>query len=146
MKNKNSSFLQLLFFFISGILQSQTLISSSGGFYSSTNTMLSFTVAQMTMVQTFSTTNNILTQGFQQPEDLTTDIIENPIISENVMVYPNRTSGVFKLIYTSSVSGKNKMILYYIVGQIVYVKEITQNIGVNNLNIDNSNFRQGVFS
>jgi len=48
---------------------SPTVISSTGGFSSNANGSLSYTVGEMTMVQTFSAGGNILTQGFQQPNE-----------------------------------------------------------------------------
>jgi hypothetical protein len=55
---------------------SPTVIASSGGFTSNGAGMLSYTVGEMTMVQTFSVNNNILTQGFQQPNDNLTGILD----------------------------------------------------------------------
>lgn len=53
-----------------------TTISSTGGFSSNANGSLSYTVGEMTMVQTFSAGGNILTQGFQQPNDNITGLID----------------------------------------------------------------------
>ena len=53
-----------------------TVIASTGGFSSNANGSLSYTVGEMTMVQTFSANNNILTQGFQQPTNNVTGIID----------------------------------------------------------------------
>ena len=43
---------------------SPSVISSAGDFFSNASGSLSSTVAEMTMVETFSSTNNKLTQGF----------------------------------------------------------------------------------
>ena len=86
---------------------SPTVISSSGGFYSAGNTTLSFTVAEMTMVQTFMQPNNMLTQGFQQPELIsdTTGVIESIKPSEEVLIYPNPTNGQFNVSYYANIEG-----------------------------------------
>ncbi len=53
-----------------------TTIASTGGFSSNANGSLSYTVGEMTMVQTFTASGNILTQGFQQPNDNITGLID----------------------------------------------------------------------
>ena len=68
-----------------------TVISSTGAFVSNpTVGSLSYTVGEMTMVQTFTANGNILTQGFQQPTDNVTgllDFTQDEIGS--FVVYPN---------------------------------------------------------
>ncbi len=69
---------------------SPTVIASTGGFSSNSNGSLSYTVGEMTMVQTFSAGNNILTQGFQQPNDVAIGLID--ITKDefgSFIVYPN---------------------------------------------------------
>jgi hypothetical protein len=149
MKSKLCSIFFALMFF-AGILQSQTLspsvISSTGGFFTSANAMLSFTVAEMTMVQTFTGTNNILTQGFQQPEDLTVGIPENTTVSTNGMIiYPNPTNGLFTLNYSSNISESNSINIYDLVGQVVLTKTVAQTSGTNIVTFDISGFSQGIY-
>ena len=88
----------LLFLLLTGWYQfnlnaqslSPSVIASTGGFSSNSNYSVSYTVGEMTMVQTFSASGNILTQGFQQPNDVATALLE---ISGNstgdFAVYPN---------------------------------------------------------
>lgn len=69
---------------------SPTVIASSGGFFSNANGSLSYTVGEMTMVQTFTSSNNILTQGFQQPNDNIVgllDFVKDP--TGTFVLYPN---------------------------------------------------------
>jgi hypothetical protein len=68
----------ILFCTISSFSQSlaPTVISTTGGFASSPNGSLSYTVGEMSMIQTFRGGNNILTQGFQQPNDNVTGLLE----------------------------------------------------------------------
>jgi hypothetical protein len=66
------------------------VIAVTGGFSSNANGSLSYTVGEMTMVQTFTANGNILTQGFQQPTDNVTGIID--ITHDqfgSFVVYPN---------------------------------------------------------
>lgn len=132
-----------------GIVRSQslspTVISSAGGFYTSGSAMLSFTVAEMTMVETFTSTNNMLTQGFQQPEDLSVDIPETPVYSGDVMIYPNPTSGQFMLTYTSNSNTDNTIRLYDLLGQVVLSKSVSQQTGSNTVIFDIGAFSQGIY-
>jgi len=148
MKTKIISLFYAVMLF-TGMLQAQTLsptvISSSGGFYTSANAMLSFTVAEMTMVQTFTTAGNILTQGFQQPEDMSVSIQETPTVSGVIMIYPNPTIGNFTLSYVSNENAETTINLYNIVGQVVLSKSVSQVKGLNTVNFDISSFSQGIY-
>jgi hypothetical protein len=67
-----------------------TVIASTGGFSSNANGSLSYTVGEMTMVQTFSASGNILTQGFQQPNESVTGLLElTQDDFGSFVVYPN---------------------------------------------------------
>ena len=129
--------------------KSQTLtpsvVSSSGGFYSNGSGMLSFTVAEMTMVQTFSSINNMLTQGFQQPEDLTTGVNEQVAESGDISLYPNPSNGNFVLSYTNNDNSEVLIRIYNLAGQVVLEKQASQSIGSNKVNFDISNFNQGMY-
>ena len=147
---KNKSFLLLIaMMLISGISFSQTLspsvISSSGGFYTSASAMLSFTVAEMTMVQTFTSGGNILTQGFQQPEELAVSVPETPVLSGDIVIYPNPTNGQFTLTYNSYSSEENIIKLYNLVGQVVLTTPVLQSSGNNTVTFDISSFSQGLY-
>jgi hypothetical protein len=148
MKTKFWSVLFAMMLF-TGILRAQTLspsvISSSGGFYTSANAMLSFTVAEMTMVQTFTSGGNILTQGFQQPEDLAVSVPETPVLSGDIVIYPNPTNGQFTLSYTSYSSGENVIKMYNLVGQVVLTQSVLQSSGSNTVSFDISSFSQGIY-
>ncbi len=148
MKNK-----LLILIFVLGICgfspQAQTLsptvISSSGGYFTSANASLSFTVAEMTMVNTFTSTNNILTQGFQQPEDYLVGITETPVFKGEVLIYPNPSNGNFILSYVSNYSSDNIIKLYNLLGQVVFTKTVVQVNGLNTVNFDIRNLNQGIY-
>jgi len=147
MKNK------LVLIAVSGLLgfsaQSQTLsptvISSSGGFFTSANAMLSVTVAEMTMVQTFTTAGNILTQGFQQPENLTTGIAEIPVVSGGILIYPNPSNGNFVLSYINNNYSETSIRIYNLAGQVVLEEEQSPSVGLNTINFDISAYSQGMY-
>jgi len=124
---------------------SPTVISSSGGFYSNTSGMLSFTVAEMTMVQTFSAGSNILTQGFQQPEDYTVGIVEPPVVSGDILIYPNPTNGNFTLNYYNYDNSETTLRLFNLSGQVLMEKQVSQLVGLNTINFNISDFSQGMY-
>lgn len=124
---------------------SPTVVSSSGGFYSNGSGMLSFTVAEMTMVQTFTSSGNFLTQGFQQPEDLANGVIETPVASGNVLISPNPTTGSFTISFVSYNNIETSLKLYNMLGQIIMSKPVSQITGQNTVNFDISTLSQGIY-
>ena len=120
-------------------------ISSSGGFYATGGNSLSVTVAEMTMVQTFIQPANMLTQGFQQPEQLTTSVIENTLATDETIIYPNPTNGVFNLRWQSSQEIEHLIKIYDLVGQLVYTHPYVSTTGENTLKVDITGYRQGVY-
>jgi hypothetical protein len=69
---------------------SPQVISSTGGYATSPSGSLSYTVGEMTMVQTFSAGNTILTQGFQQPNDNITGLLDLTTDEfGSFVIYPN---------------------------------------------------------
>lgn len=120
------------------VARSQTLspevIANTGAYIvnNPANVSLSYTVGEMTMVQTFSNQENILTQGFQQPDDkMATGIINStPNGSGSFTVYPNpAVSNVwidFKLPEEANVN-------------VEMYNELGQNMG----NVYSSNYQRG---
>jgi hypothetical protein len=97
------------------------------------------------MVQTFTTTGNILTQGFQQPENLATGINETSLSSGDVMIYPNPTSGSFVLSYMSNDNSETTFRIYNLTGQVLLEKQVTQSTGLITANFDISAFSEGMY-
>jgi hypothetical protein len=130
-------------------LKAQTLspatISSGGGFYNAGGNTLSFTVAEMTMVQTFLQPSNMLTQGFQQPEQLTTSITETETGHNEVIVFPNPSNGRFNISYDVQSNRPCKINIYNLVGQILYTHAYETTYGPNLISIDISGFDQGIY-
>lgn len=142
-----------ILFLLAGLLPywaiSQTLtpsvIASSGGFATASNGSLSFTVGEMTMVQTFSSANNFLTQGFQQPEDLFVSIPEIPNVSGGLIIFPSPTSGAFSLQFTGDEETEKVVSMYNSLGQLVKKVAVHQAFGTNKIDLDISEFSQGIY-
>jgi hypothetical protein len=98
-----------------------TVIASTGGFSSNANGSLSYTVGEMTMVQTFSANNNILTQGFQQPNNDTLVGILEVTQDEfgSFVVYPNPAVDNTWLAFQMPEAGRVTIALYDVLGQKV---------------------------
>jgi hypothetical protein len=130
-------------------MKAQTLtpvtISSSGGFYFAGGNSLSVTVAEMTMVQTFAAGSNMLTQGFQQPEDLFVSIAENDVAQGEVIIYPNPTTGEFNISYNANSDDNYLVRIYNMVGQIVFNQSYAATTGINTTKLDIGQYRQGVY-
>ena len=122
-----------------------TVVASSGGYSSASNGSLSFTVGEMTMVKTFSSANNFLTQGFQQPEDLFVGIPEISVNSGGFIAYPNPTSGAFCLQFTGDGAEDKVISMYNSVGQLVRQLTVQQTTGTNKIDFDISSFAQGMY-
>lgn len=97
-----------------------TVISSTGGFSQNANGSLSYTVGEMTMVQTFSANGNILTQGFQQPNDNVVGLID---ITQDefgsFVVYPNPAVDNLFFGYQFPEEGKVNIKVYDAIGQLI---------------------------
>lgn len=96
-----NSILVLMFFFKTGLPAqplSPTVVSTSGGFYSNAAGMLSFTTGEMSAIETHTTPNTILTQGFQQPYDSPTLVTTTPQQPFSYSIYPNPSNGDFDLL------------------------------------------------
>ena len=99
------------------------VIASMGDFFSGSNFSNSSTVAEMTMVETFTNSNFILTQGFQQTYDIPTSapsLIENG--NDALTVFPNPTTGFFNVIYELPMAAKVNVRLYNALGATISEK------------------------
>lgn len=97
---------------------SPTVISSTGGFSSNANGSLSYTVGEMTMVQTFSAGGNILTQGFQQPNDQLVGLIDfTKDEFGSFVLYPNPAVDNLWFGFQFPESGRIAIAVYNALGQ-----------------------------
>ncbi|MFN8323636.1 MAG: T9SS type A sorting domain-containing protein [Chitinophagales bacterium] len=97
-----------------------TVIASTGGFSSNANGSLSYTVGEMTMVQTFSANGNILTQGFQQPNDISVGLIDlTKDEYGSFVLYPNPAVDNLWFSFQFPQSGKITVAVYNTLGQKV---------------------------
>ncbi len=121
--------------FISGVVMAQSLspevIASSGDYYESGGTSLSWTLGEIA-IETLDNGSNILTQGFHQ-----TMLIPVSVPDDNVLqlrVYPNPTSD--KIIISTGTTANNlELQLFDVQGRQLTNKKLA---GANNeLNLQN---------
>ncbi|HNZ43328.1 MAG TPA: T9SS type A sorting domain-containing protein [Bacteroidales bacterium] len=147
MKTK-TCILFLMSVFAGSYLTAQSLtpfvISSSGGYFSSATGSLSSTVAEMTMVQTFMSTGNYLTQGFQQPEEWYTSVNEEQAPG-NFIVSPNPNAGSFDFIVHSSAEGSAGICIYDLLGQKIWAQHMNIVSGQTTWKIDISGYTNGIY-
>jgi hypothetical protein len=95
-----------------------TVIASTGGFSQNANGSLSYTVGEMTMVQTFSANGHILTQGFQQPNDQVLGLLDlTQDAYGSFVVYPNPAVNDVWFGFQMPEAGKVSIALYNDLGQ-----------------------------
>ena len=81
-------------FLILGVFQGKaqelqpSLLSTSGDFFKNESYSISWSLGEIA-IETFTQTNNILTQGFQQTKLTTTGIKENTTEESQITIYPN---------------------------------------------------------
>lgn len=102
---------------------SPDVIATAGEFYSNASGSISWTMGEP-MGETYSQTNNIVTQGFQQPWDFGTAISpgQSPV---NAGVYPNPTSDVVNLQFGDNSTGAYVIEVFNTLGQQVSASQFT---------------------
>ena len=140
----------LLFLLLSvGITSGQQLVpivvSSSGGFYNSSSGMLSFTTGEMTAVETYTSPAVILTQGFQQPWDFGTYVIEHPGSDFSFSIYPNPSQGKLTLLTGSEENTDLKVRISDLLGRQLLQAEFYHQSKLQLQTLDLSHATPGIY-
>ncbi len=131
-----------LFGFGSSYSQSLTpeVSATSGDYYIGVDATLSWTIGE-SVVETFSGTNAVLTQGFQQPLYLVTSVEEAPDNPYQISVYPNPTTDLINISVQSVDQASFNVELINLQGKRLY----HQNIDSNNNTIDLKQYATGIY-
>jgi hypothetical protein len=106
---------------IGTLLQAQQLVSTAGDYYQNNSGSLSFSLGELA-IETFSSTNNILTQGFQQTNLVAVSIKELPGLDYEISVYPNPVNDIVILkVPADKLAGKQYR-LYDTEGKLLQIK------------------------
>ncbi|MBA7554267.1 hypothetical protein ES705_46880 [subsurface metagenome] len=98
-----------------------TVISSAGGYTETADISLAWTLGELA-VSTLSTTDMILTQGFQQPFLLDINAIDDPEFNWSVNAYPNPVSEILNLRFNIDKTMDLQLKLYDITGKKLVIK------------------------
>jgi hypothetical protein len=95
---------------------------------------LSWTLGDVA-TETYTAGNNMITQGFHQPE-LTLTSIETKVEGIEVNIYPNPTAGSLNIVFTSTQSRKVEMQLFDMNGRLVSNRTESLQKGNQNMLLD----------
>lgn len=122
-----------------------SVISASGGFFTAAPGMLSFTIGEMTAVETFVSPTGFLTQGFQQPWDFKTAVHDFPNGQFAWTIYPNPSNGLFTCMTETDADRKIQLEVYDLLGQRVTSKTFDQHVPVYSTPLDLRNCASGIY-
>lgn len=111
--------------------------ATSGDYFTNSNNSLSWTIGEC-ITETYSSTNNALTQGFQQGKYNITSVEENKYSAFSVFVYPNPTSTFINISIKSTESGKMTVELLDITGKLIQSESFQNNFQLNVAEYSNS--------
>ncbi|MDD5570755.1 MAG: T9SS type A sorting domain-containing protein [Bacteroidales bacterium] len=116
---------------------SPEVIATSGDYFVGTSTTLSWTLGEP-VTETFTGTNNILTQGFQQKFDISTIQEERENIYQ-INVYPNPTNDILNVIINLGIDNNYTAQLFDMQGKLLVSDSFTG----NNENVSMAAFAAG---
>ena len=119
---------------------SPEVYATSGEYYTGTNATLSWTIGE-SVIETFSGTNAILTQGFQQSQYSITSIEEVHDNKYQISVYPNPVTDLININIRSAEQTSFNVELIDLQGKRLY----RQNIDSNNNTLDLKQFATGIY-
>jgi len=93
-------------------------LNATGGYTTIGTNEFEWSVGEMTLVTTFSTSGIVVTQGVLQPRDIPTGIPHTALLT-NLIVFPNPATSVVNLQYTSAGQGKLTYRLMDMAGQLI---------------------------
>lgn len=141
----------ILFFsfgFSAFLLQAQSsapdVLASGGGFAVGSGFTNSFTVGQGSLPETFTSGSFMLTQGFQQPADVSTALA--PInLSSTINAYPNPTNGIFFFAYTLTENSNVTIEAFDVLGQKVFSEINSISIGEQTSMVNLAALSSGIY-
>ena len=121
------------------------VVSSSGGTYNNSDGMLSFTTGEMSVIETLSSSSFFLTQGFQQPWELSTSISSVPESDLLFGIQPNPSNGYFWMISKSESPGLIHWNIVNILGKKILQGEFEHNGNITTEPIDLTSAPSGTY-
>ncbi len=101
-----------------------TVVATAGDYFQGTNTSLSWTLGEP-VIETFSNSGNILTQGFQQSKYIINNIYENPVNDFIINIYPNPANDIINIDFSAKTTSLYAEV-YDLLGKQVIRKELVE--------------------
>jgi hypothetical protein len=123
---KTRLLLIVLFSSLFGVINAQSLepkvIAASGAFIYSAGYSMTWTIGEV-MTDTYSSSGNFFTQGFNQPDTESVTALVNLFPDENIRVYPNPAIS-YITIDLKDAPGDHVLYMYTMLGQILLRENI----------------------
>lgn len=119
------------------------VISSGGGVFSNSNYSISYTIGEL-ITPTVETSSTIITQGFQQPEEMFVSVPEKNTQVNLYRVFPNPFSNDLKISFLSS-NYDVEVVVYDILGQAIGFPLYLQGTGNQPEILNTAHLKSGVY-
>lgn len=120
------------------------VLASGGNYFVGSTFSNSFTVGEMALIDTYTNSGFVLTQGFQQP-DYGPLAVVSPELVINCAAYPNPTSGQFAVDYTLRAAAGVTIEVYNLVGERLMTEQLEKTAGTQHDQLDLSAFSNGMY-
>ncbi len=128
----------------SGSLYAQSTLNASGGGGTIGSNSFDYSIGEMTLVSTETSTAIVITQGLLQPEEKFATSTEDIIISQDQLsIYPNPTAAILNLQPQFTTGGQMQLLLIDATGKTLIRKECVLTSGTEKQQIDISGFSVG---
>lgn len=114
------------------------VITTSGDYFKNSSSSLSWTLGEP-VIETFNTTSNCLTQGFQQVFFTITAIEKDDELIEKINVFPNPSKGIINII-SEAIYKEIQVELSDIGGKLIFKKSFNSNQGQIDLSSYSNSF------
>ena len=123
------------------------IINSMGGTGAINGNIYDWSFGEMTLVNTLSTVNLIVTQGVLQPryDSIAMGINNTTAIVQNIKVYPNPAQNVICFESDYKTPGKLNYVLVDVAGKSIINKQVSINAGNNKQTIDLTTLPTGIY-
>lgn len=120
-------------------------INAAGGYATLSGNEYEWSIGEMTMVSTFSTSAIVVTQGVLQPAFGSLDVKTTQNLTDGLLVFPNPANTTVNIQYTATDNGKLNYRLMDVVGRVILSDSKDLKIGVNTLPLNIANLAEGTY-
>ena len=120
-------------------------VISSTGNLTNTGSIEVFSNIGEAIIPTFSQTTLVVTQGFEQPDQISSTGINLENISINISIFPNPVGNLFNLEFQSDKKEEIKIEMINLLGQVVFSKNLIVQISENNFTLEVNTIPKGIY-